>query len=57
MNNGGKLSLPDYLDKIVFAGNTGTSIAPTPEDIAGFNRYLEAYKDAFPIEETAVKCK
>ena len=57
VNNGGKLSLPDYLDKIVFAGNTGTSIAPTPEDIAGFNRYLEAYKAAFPIEETAVKCK
>jgi len=57
VNNGGKLSLPDYLDKIVFAGNTGTSIAPTPEDIAGFNRYLEAYKAAFPIEEAAVKCK
>ena len=57
VNNGGKLSLPDFLDKIVFAGNTGTEIAPDPADVAGFEAYLENYKAAFPIEEAAVRCK
>ncbi len=57
VNNGGKLSLPDYLDKIVFAGNTGTEIAPKPEDVAGFEAYLANYKAAFPVEAAAVKHK
>ena len=35
VNNPGGISLPDFLDKMVFAGNTGTEIAPTPEDVAG----------------------
>ena len=57
VNNGGKLSLPDFLDKIVFAGNTGTEIAPDPADVAGFEAYLANYKAAFPIERAAVECK
>ena len=51
------LSLPDYLDTLVFAGNAGTEIRPTPEDVAGFDRYIEAYKAGFPIEAAAVSCK
>ena len=57
VNNGGELSLPDFLDKIVFAGNTGTEIAPDPADVAGFEAYLANYKAALPIEEAAVRCK
>ena len=57
VNNGGKLSLPDFLDRIVFAGNAGTEIAPVPEDVAGFEAYLANYRAAFPIEEAAVRCK
>jgi sugar (pentulose or hexulose) kinase len=57
VNNDIRLSLPDYLDKVVFAGNTGTEIAPTPEDVAGFEAYLANYKAAFPIEEAAVRYK
>ena len=57
VNNGGGLSLPDFLDKIVFAGNTGTEIAPNPADVAGFEAYLANYKAALPIEEAAVRCK
>ena len=57
VNNEGKLSLPDYLDQVVFAGNTGSEIAPVPEDVAGFEAYLANYKAAFPIEEAAVRCK
>ena len=55
--NGKGMTLPDYLDKIVFAGNAGVEIAPTPEDVEGFNRYIENYKACLPVEQAAVKCK
>ena len=57
VNNAKKLNLADYLDECVFAGNTGVEIAPTPEDIAGFNAYIENYKAGLPIEEAAVRSK
>ena len=57
VNNPGKLSLPDFLDKMVFAGNTGTEIAPTPEDVAGFEAYLETYKSCLAVERAAVENK
>ena len=57
VNNAAKRSLPDYLEDVVFAGNTGTSIAPTAEDVEGFNRYIETYKQALPAEQAAVDCK
>lgn len=40
-----------------FAGNTGTSIAPTAEDVAGFEKYIENYKKCLPIEQAAVDNK
>ena len=57
VNNPNNLSLADYLENVVFAGNTGVSIAPTPEDVEGFNRYIENYKQALPIEQCAVQSK
>jgi len=57
VNNGGGLTLPDFLDRIVFAGNTGTEIAPDPAAVAGFNAWLDAYKAALPVERAAVECK
>lgn len=57
VNNSDKLALADYLDKIVFAGNTGVEIAPKSEDVAGFNAYIENYKACLPVEETAVANK
>ena len=57
VNNGGGLKLPDFLDKVVFAGNTGTEIAPDPADVEGFETYLANYTAAFPIERAAVECK
>jgi sugar (pentulose or hexulose) kinase len=56
INNKGQ-SLADYLEQQVFAGNTGTSIAPTAEDVAGFNKYIENYKRCLPIEQAAVENK
>ena len=56
INKNGK-NLADYLEEVVFAGNTGTSIAPTAEDVAGFERYIENYKKCLPIEQKATECK
>ena len=57
VNNPKQLTLPDYLDQVVFAGNTGIEVAPTAEDVEGFNRYIENYKAALPIEQAAVQYK
>ncbi len=57
VNNAEKLNLADFLDKKVFAGNTGTEIAPTAEDVEGFNAYIETYKAGLEIEKAAVAAK
>ncbi|MCI9338342.1 MAG: FGGY-family carbohydrate kinase [Lachnospiraceae bacterium] len=49
-------TLPDYLSGRIFAGQTGTTIAPKPEDVAGFDAFIEAYKGALPAEKAAVEC-
>ena len=56
INKNGK-NLADYLEDVVFAGNTGVSIAPTAEDVAGFEKYIENYKQCLPIEQAAVGSK
>lgn len=50
-------SLADYLDNKVFAGNTGVEIAPTKEDVEGFNKYIKEYEACLAIEKEAVKAK
>ena len=57
VNNVRGLSLPDFLDAQVFAGDAGVEVAPVPEDVAGFNAYIETYKACLPIEAKAVACK
>ena len=49
------LALPDYLETVVFSGNTGVRIAPTAEDVAGFNKYIERYKADLAAEKAAVE--
>jgi len=46
-----------YLALLIFLGNTGTEIAPTPEDIAGFDTWIQNYTACLPIEEAAVQHK
>lgn len=57
VNNDKKQSLSDFLDEKVFAGNTGIEVSPEPEDVKGFNEYIEHYKTCLAIEEAAVKFK
>ena len=57
VNNPHKLSLPDYLDQVVFVGNEGVEIAPKEEDVMGFNAYIKNYMTGLGIEQAAVQCK
>ena len=50
-------TLPEWLDQCVFAGNEGIEIAPTEDEVAGFNRYIDNYRNCLEIEQAAVKCK
>lgn len=55
VNNPDGRKLPEWLDEQVFKGNAGVEIAPTAEDVAGFNVYIANYKRGLEIERTAVE--
>lgn len=57
VNNTDERNLADYLENVVFAGNTGTEVSPTTEEVEGFNRYMETYKAGLAIEKAAVEYK
>ena len=57
VNNNHGSTLADWLESNVFAGNTGVEIAPTAEDVAGFNKWIENYKRGLAIEQAAVDNK
>ena len=46
-------SLEDFLDDEVFDKEAGITIKPDPEDVAGFNKYIELYKKVLPAEGIA----
>ena len=48
-------TLEAYLAQNVFAGAKGTTLAPDPEDVKGFEAYLAAYTAGLAAEEAAVK--
>lgn len=48
-------TLPDYLSNRIFAGQSGTTIAPKAEDVAGFDAFIEKYKATLPAEKAAVE--
>lgn len=50
----GEETLPEYLSNRIFAGQTGTTIGPKPEDVAGFDAFIEKYKSTLPAEKAAV---
>jgi sugar (pentulose or hexulose) kinase len=47
--------LEAYLAGKVFAGETGTTIAPDPGDVEGFSAFMERYRKGLVIEKTAVE--
>ena len=46
-------TLEDYLDNKVFAAAKSTTLMAEEADIAGFNRFLERYRKALPLEKQA----
>lgn len=56
-NNTDGQSLPEYLDKNVFSSYEGSTIAPKPEDVEGFDRFIANYNACLPVEEKAVEAK
>ena len=57
VNNAKNENLADFLENTVFAGETGVEIAPTAEDVEGFNKYIATYKAGLAIEQAAVASK
>ena len=48
-------SLADYLDNKVFAGETGSELAPDAEGVKGFDAFIERYKKGIAAEKAAVE--
>ena len=48
-------SLEEYLEKEIFAGQEGSTIAPTQEEIDGFEAFAAHYRAGLDIERAAVR--
>ena len=47
-------SFSDFLNKRVFAGEQGVTVSPEPEDVEGFDKYIENYKKAIEAQKAAI---
>ena len=47
-------TLEDYLANKVFANASTSTVKATPEEVAGFNSFLNRYKKAIPVENLAI---
>lgn len=48
------LSLGDYLDKKIFAGQEGITVQPDPKDVEGYEMFAEHYRAGIPVEKAAI---
>ena len=48
-------SLTDYLDNKVFHETKGTGMEPVPEDVEGYEKFMERYTNGLAIERAAVE--
>ena len=48
-------SLPDYLDHKVFAGAKASTLMAEEREVAGFDRFLQRYRNALPLEKCATE--
>jgi len=48
-------TLEAFLDKKVFAGEEGTTLAPDAKDVEGFNEFIKRYNAGLVIERAAVE--
>ena len=50
-------SLADYLNNKVFRDSKGSGMNPVPEDVAGYEKFMERYAKGLAIERAAVDCE
>ena len=48
-------TLDEYLSERVFTGQKGSTLAPDPADVAGFDEFIRAYEAGLPMEKAAVE--
>ena len=48
-------TLEQYLSQRVFAGVTGTTLAPDPADVEGFDAYIRRFSAMLAVERAAVE--
>ena len=47
-------TMEDYLDNKDFAGNEGSKMEPVPEDVDGFEKFIEQFKQGLSVEQEAI---
>ena len=55
MASAASTSLSAYLSDVIFAGEKGTTVTATEEEIEGFTKFMETFKATLPIEKAAVE--
>ena len=55
MNNKNGLPLEKWLSENVFATASKTVVAPDPEDVAGFDKFMETYTACLATERSAIE--
>ena len=54
MANAEGKSLDAYLNETIFAGEAGSTVTATPEEIAGFDSFMVKFKEALSMEQAAI---
>ncbi|WP_314060709.1 FGGY-family carbohydrate kinase [uncultured Vagococcus sp.] len=54
LKEGDQLSLADFLEQKVFAGNQGSTVSPRQREVRGFETFMTRYQKGLPIEQGAV---
>ncbi len=55
MVDGKDMTLEDWIENIVFAGETGITIMASQKDIAGYEEYFRKFTQALPVEGEAIR--
>ncbi len=48
-------SLSDFLKNEIFAGQEGSTVTATAEEVAGFDQFMQAFVKALPLEKAAIE--
>lgn len=52
---GEKETLTEYLEQKIFVGAESVTVEPDPEDVKGYEVFIERYKDGLAVEKAAVE--